>query len=78
MLSLPFQFGPLGGAADAVRLRRGFTVMECEAELEDVELKIVTFTVYVPGATKACTGFCKVEVEPSPKDHDHRVGDPEE
>jgi hypothetical protein len=38
---------------------------------------IVSVTAYVPGAPKSCTGPAVVSAgDPSPKSHDHVVGDP--
>jgi hypothetical protein len=41
-------------------------------------LVVVSVTVFAPAVAKACVGFCRDDVDPSPKLHDHDVGVPVE
>ena len=54
----------------------GLTTTVREAEVEPPEFVAVSVTVYVPGAVKVYDGFRFALVPPSPKDHDHDVGEP--
>src|SRR3954471_14977716 len=60
-----------GGAADTV-------IVAVAGALVPAALAAVNATVYVPPDVKVCAGFCAVAVDPSPKFHDHEVGDPVE
>ena len=48
----------------------GFVIIFDPAEFVDVNV-----TVYVPNALYVYSGFCSVLVPPSPKSHDHDVGE---
>ena len=49
-----------------------------EAVVDPPLVEAVSLTVYCPGSAKVCDGLCAELVPPSPKSHDHDVGDPVE
>ena len=52
------------------------TVMVRVVLFDPEALVVVSVTVFAPAVAKACVGFCRDDVDPSPKLHDHDVGVP--
>ena len=52
------------------------TTIVCAIVLDDVAFDVVRVTTYMPALLYACVGRCAFDPAPSPKLHDHDVGEP--